>query len=87
LRPNWARGLLAGLHLASGLDEPALVEQLNLARGRLVVRVREDASLEPGSIRGVTLGWVRLGDNFVEEEHLDPGVYPEAVVKTRRRRG
>lgn len=86
LRPGWARGLLAGLHLPSGVDEPALVEQFSPQRGRLVVRVREGAALEPGSVRGVTLGWIRLGDNFVEEEHLDPGVYPEAAAKTRRRR-
>ncbi|KSW11873.1 hypothetical protein CF15_03475 [Pyrodictium occultum] len=85
VRPGWARGLLAGLSLRSGVDEPALVEQLSPQRGRLVVRVPEASRALREEVLGVTLGWVRLGEGFREEEHLEPGFYPEATAKTRRR--
>jgi len=85
-RPGWARGLLAGMRLADGSDVPAVVENLDAARGRVIVR----AAWRPGSeVRGLRLGWIRLGENF-EEEHLPVEPFPAAVVHgrgSRRRAG
>ena len=83
LRPGWARGLLAGLHTRNG-DVLALVESFNPAEPRLVVKVGQD--IEPGMVRGVTLGWIRLDDNYVEQEHLPIDVYPLAVLHAKQAR-
>ncbi|ABM80006.1 Clp1/GlmU family protein [Hyperthermus butylicus] len=81
LRPGWARGLLAGLHTRDG-DVLAFVESFNPVEPRLVVKVGRD--IEPNAVHGVTLGWVRLGDNYVEQEHLPVDVYPLAVLRSKQ---
>jgi polynucleotide 5'-hydroxyl-kinase GRC3/NOL9 len=83
LRPGWARGLVAGLRLRGGADVPALVEALDLASGKLVAR--SPRPVEPGSVVGAHLGWVRLGENMVEE-HLRVEPYPLPLLAPRPRR-
>jgi polynucleotide 5'-kinase involved in rRNA processing len=81
VKPGWARGLVAGLRSGGG-DVPAVVESLDPARGRIVVR----AAWRPGEVTGVRLGWVRLSENY-EEQHVPVDVYPLAVLQQRRGRG
>ena len=79
LRPGWERGLLAAVVYEGG-QAPALVERLDPASGRAVLRAAWQPGGEP---RGVVLGWLRLGEGF-EEEHLRPGLHPEAVLERER---
>jgi len=81
LRPGWAKGLLAGLRISGG-DVLALVEDIDLAREKIVVRPARQAGNALGGVDSVILGWIRLREDL-SEEHYQPSWYPEALVQRR----
>ncbi|BEP17862.1 hypothetical protein PYJP_12140 [Pyrofollis japonicus] len=85
LRPHWARGLVAGLRLRKGTDVLALVEELDVAAQKVVVKPASLQSVSAEDVEQVMLGWIILGENY-EEEHLEPLPYPAALESRQARR-
>jgi polynucleotide 5'-hydroxyl-kinase GRC3/NOL9 len=82
---RWWKGLLVGLKLSDGREELAVIERASFHEGVVVVRMRKGSTVEPKSVEAVMLGWVKLNENY-EEELLDPGTHPSAIMKGSGRR-
>ena len=87
IKPKWWKNLLIGLHLGKGTDLVGVVESMRVQEKstRVAVRIPDRFKVEPSEIRSLTLGWIKLNLPSMIEEHLEPGVYPEVLLRKIRK--
>ncbi len=83
IKPKWWKNLLVGLHLKNNTDSIGILENIRAQEKsiKMAVRTPTQFKVEPSEVQSVTLGWIRLNLHNMTEEHFEPGIYPEVLLR------